>query len=782
MIGNLYVILFVGLSLAALTASNAEDSGELRPENLEEAVAAENVCAWPNLTTLPDGTIAAILHNQPSHGQMEGDIECWTSADGLSWEKAGTVTRHEPGTVRMNHAAGLDAEGNLIVLCSGWTNNKQPERPKQAAFRDDILRAIALRSRDGGKTWEKIGGLPRVENGWCELIPFGDIRADKSGTLAVSCYHGKFSDPAKSTKIPGYRSRLLRSSDRGKTWKTGPVIGAVHNETTILPLGRNRWIAAAREKQVDIIRSSDNGRSWSEPEPATGRNEINGHLLSLADGRTLLSYGVRQADRFGVCAKLSDDEGRTWGPVFRIADSTERDCGYPSSVQLRDGRIVTGWYAKASSLSDDYHMGSTVWTPPPVYTGAIVKVKREVYAKNTREGKTPWVYVFPGKPGYREELHTVWSHENQERGYGDSPSEPKQRFSFDHGKTWTPLKPLPPMMTFQENLSFLDWKFCGIYDPASDRLVSLSIHHIRDMRDGEPRAIYNHGLIRLSSDDGKTWSEPQVLKYEEGPDFDPDNLLDPEFLTTNNAYPGQSILRHSNGTLVIPVTNSRIPESVGDKQPGPARWPADGTIGSLCLVGKWNPEESAYDWKGGKPVWLPRSIAMNGLLESDIAELEDGRILNVWRVTHAKGTEAFKWRAVSDDGGLTFSQPEPMSYSDGSKVFSGSHFHRLFRSSKTGKLYWIGNIAKMNPVVSGHPRFPLIIAEVDEETLGLKKETVTIIDTRHSGEGEQLQLSNFWCVEHGKTGELEIYVPRLYEDPADLWTASTYRYTLTFVE
>ncbi len=172
----------------------------------------------------------------------------------------------------------------------------------------------------------------------------------------------------------------------------------------------------------------------------------------------------------------------------------------------------------------------------------------------------------------------------------------------------------------------------------------------------------------------------------------------------------------------------------------------------------------------------------NEPIKAPVGEGVLGRILNVWRVTNAKGTEAFKWRAVSEDGGLTFSQPEPLNYSDGSKVFSGSHFHRLFRSSKTGKLYWIGNIAKMNPIVSGHPRFPLIIAEVDEETLGLIKETVTIIDTRHPGEGEQMQISNFWCIEHGESKNLEIYVPRVYEDPTDLWTASTYRYTLTFIE
>jgi len=51
-------------------------AGEVRPINLRQVLAVENVCAWPNLTLLRDGTIAAILHNAPSHGREEADLEC----------------------------------------------------------------------------------------------------------------------------------------------------------------------------------------------------------------------------------------------------------------------------------------------------------------------------------------------------------------------------------------------------------------------------------------------------------------------------------------------------------------------------------------------------------------------------------------------------------------------------------------------------------------------------------------------------------------------------------
>lgn len=415
--------------------------------------------------------------------------------------------------------------------------------------------------------------------------------------------------------------------------------------------------------------------------------------------------------------------------------------------------------------------------------GPIATVKKEIYVKNTVPNKAPWVWAYTGEQGYREEIHTLWSHETQVRGHGDSPMDPHRRVSHDDGKTWSKLTPLPQHLSLLDEgkVAIIDWKFCGIYDPASKMHVDLSIHHLRDMREGPPRRLYNHTLIRLSDDGGKTFGKPEMLRYEDGKDFSEENLLDFEFLKNNIGYPGQSIFRHSNGSLIIPVTNAKIPADVEDEPVGRTVWPEKGGIGGLCYVGRWNKKNEAYDWKAGEAVWLSRDQAFNGLLESDVAELSDGRVLQVWRVTkNGKESPPYKYYAVSDDGGLTFTKPEVLKYSDGTHFFSNSTFHRLFRSKKTGKLYWIGNIIPELTASPGHPRYPLIIAEVDEKTLGLKKETVTQIDTRQPGEGKTMQLSNFWIVESQKEKNLEIYLTRLYENPDELYTANAYRYTLTF--
>lgn len=85
------------------------------PDGAYHVVTALEHCAWPNLTLMPNGEIAAIIYSHPSHGWHEGDPELWVSSDsGFTWGLRSEVTRHEPPTVRMNVAAGLNPQGHLV--------------------------------------------------------------------------------------------------------------------------------------------------------------------------------------------------------------------------------------------------------------------------------------------------------------------------------------------------------------------------------------------------------------------------------------------------------------------------------------------------------------------------------------------------------------------------------------------------------------------------------------------------------------------------------------------
>jgi hypothetical protein len=61
-----------------------------------------------------------------------------------------------------------------------------------------------------------------------------------------------------------------------------------------------------------------------------------------------------------VRALVSHDEGSTWAldqKVILAAESTTRDCGYPSSVQLDDGAVFTAYYSYES------HGPWAMWRP-----------------------------------------------------------------------------------------------------------------------------------------------------------------------------------------------------------------------------------------------------------------------------------------------------------------------------------------------------------------------------------------------------------------------------------
>lgn len=354
-------------------------------------IAIDNVCAWPNLVKLQDGSLAALIFNQPSHGKIEGDIECWTSADGLFWKRASTVTRHLPQTVRMNHAAGLNRDGDLVVLCSGWDSIRVGEKLPSTSR---VLHAVAAISRDGGRSWER-GENPALPDvpGYSWQIPFGDIVEAANGDLVVGAYalgkqaeilaiDKKNPDPRRDPKFDGFRSNIYvaRSRDGGRTWeRIAPMIKDRHAEAAMLHAGGGRWLAACRRigyRDLEIFGSDDDAFTWrslgvmeqKEFSSREGPRVSAAHLLKLSDGRILLTYGNRTAGDKGIDVRTSTDGGKTWGPPQRLGDYSfgprhrpgvyeSGDSGYPDAVELPRGRILVGYYSGGIPMHQRYHMG-----------------------------------------------------------------------------------------------------------------------------------------------------------------------------------------------------------------------------------------------------------------------------------------------------------------------------------------------------------------------------------------------------------------------------------------
>lgn len=329
----------------------------------ERYVAIDNVCAWPNLKILPDGTLAAIIFNQPSHAAQPGHVEVWTSRDGgKMWALAGVPVPHAAKATRHNHSAGIAHDGSLVVLVSGMTLEHKTAR---------LLPAVASRSRDNGKTWEQSHSF-QLPTGVDYIIPYGDIVQLPNNTLASTFYY----DNSLTAVTTGPRPRperrdgntyVLFSRDDGRSWGNPVLIGKDnYNETALLRLRADRWLVAARAYRyghLELFTSADEGRTWKNDGPLSLPSQHPAHLLKLKDGRILLTYGVREKGNHAVNMRLSADEGKTWSaarPIVQLGDG--RDSGYPSTVELPDGTLVTAYYSAGIPEHQRYHMGVLRWT------------------------------------------------------------------------------------------------------------------------------------------------------------------------------------------------------------------------------------------------------------------------------------------------------------------------------------------------------------------------------------------------------------------------------------
>ncbi len=287
--------------------------------------------------------------------------------------------------------------------------------------------------------------------------------------------------------------------------------------------------------------------------------------------------------------------------------------------------------------------------------------------------------------------------------------------STDGGKTWEEVAGREP----EASLCFLDAQ----HDLLTRRYFGP------DDPDGTARAGGRAMMFQVSADGGETWGEPErigtgIIQYR--------------------------TLKLADGTLLFPYTD----------QPDPERSPA----GRLnVLIGKWQPDLSGVDWEsGGSAEVDPRTSAV-GLSESAACQLPDGRIFFLSRCSSVMATQdhpggpSVKRFCVSEDGGQTLSEAMPLTYEDGRYVYSARSMPDVWRSSKNGRVYVIINIAP-GPAHGADPRNALHIAELDPETLCVKRDRVAIVDARQEEHHPLVRFSNWTAIEDRDTGNLLLFM------------------------
>lgn len=183
--------------------------------------------------------------------------------------------------------------------------------------------------------------------------PYGRIVSVPDGTLLMNIYAWM---ALPSTEGGPYTesSYVFRSNDSGRTWGDPALIARGYSETALLVLSGGSVLALLRNGGgIHQSVSEDKGYTWSAPKKVLPAGYHPADAIKLQSGNVLTVTGHRNPPYYGVFTMLSYDEGKTWdvdGGVLleweseNTATWSPDDCGYPSSVQLYDGTIITMYY------------------------------------------------------------------------------------------------------------------------------------------------------------------------------------------------------------------------------------------------------------------------------------------------------------------------------------------------------------------------------------------------------------------------------------------------------
>jgi hypothetical protein len=156
-------------------------------------------------------------------------------------------------------------------------------------------------------------------------------------------------------------------------------------------------------------------------------------------------------------------------------------------------------------------------------------------------------------------------------------------------------------------------------------------------------------LLRLSSDEGKTWSEPTVCI--------PDEAIGYYVMNNDRA------VQLSSGRLVLPVALHNTPQQ--------------NKFNGSAIISCYLSDDNGQTWRAGKSAPQAEKLTMQ---EPGVVELKDGKLLMFCRTPHGS-----QYVSHSEDGGVTWT---PLAASNIVSPLSPASVERI---PKTGDLLLVWN-------------------------------------------------------------------------------------------
>jgi hypothetical protein len=354
------------LLAAASTAARCPSANAEAPQILETKIISSqpgSYCAWPTVGRRSSGELWTVYSGgREYHLCPFGQVHALVSRDnGRSWspprvlldtpldDRDAGFLETTKGTLLVTTVPARSYETLLktgmahVEYANGrWTDAplsaKQRNRweAAYATVRDGQLHPgqILIRSTDGGASWSD--PIDTVVN-----APHGPIEL-KDGRLLYA---------GKQWWIHSPKLSVCESRDDGRSWQILSDLpvrpgdnSQLYCEPHAVEAPDGTIVVQWRYSPVGLMQSvsRDGGKTWSPAAPLFYGYPP--HLLRLRDGRLLTTYGHRHQP-FGSQARVSTDQGATWGePLVLAGAQIQVDLGYPSTVELADGTLLTTCY------------------------------------------------------------------------------------------------------------------------------------------------------------------------------------------------------------------------------------------------------------------------------------------------------------------------------------------------------------------------------------------------------------------------------------------------------
>jgi hypothetical protein len=339
-----------------------------------------NYFAWPTVARLQNGRLAMTASGfRARHVCPFGKVVmCVSEDEGASWTPPMVVM----DTPLDDRDAGILPFGENSVMITSFNNtgkmqkkwnhlrdengNINPRSVYINGYLDTIdwekaearyLGSTFIISHDGGKSFGEVKRIPITAPHGPTLTPDGEI-------LYVGRTFSADDSVQPTDCVEAYRVFPDGTYEKlGEIPNISPELLSCEPHTVVLDDGKIIVHIRVQNKDVFTIyqsESTDGGHTFTNPRRILAeRGGAPAHLLKLRDGTLISVYGYREAP-YGIKVMFSFDGGETWDIGHDIyVNGVSSDLGYPASVELENGDILTVYYAKPTQGSPAVIMQTT---------------------------------------------------------------------------------------------------------------------------------------------------------------------------------------------------------------------------------------------------------------------------------------------------------------------------------------------------------------------------------------------------------------------------------------